>query len=362
MITTMLKKLFTKYEHYLSPGALIGGFVWDNFTLQRIDLWLENLVILTYLFITGASILFLNAHSGGKFRNKFSDKFVKLIPLFLQFAFGGLFSAFVIFYTKSADIWTSWPFLLVLAGLLLGNELFRERYKRFVFQLSIYFVALFSYSIFAVPVFVGQIGAWVFILSGFLSLALIVAFVFIISRFLPVEILQNKRLITYSIGGIYLLFNIFYFTNIMPPAPLALKEGGVYHYVERLETGDYFVRYESPPWYLFFKDYNPIVHLTPNQPVYVYGAIFAPTKLNTKIVHRWAYYNERRGEWIVTDKLGYQIFGGRDGGYRGYTYKSNTTPGKWRVDIITERGQVLGRMKFDVTSVESPPDLKVDLK
>lgn len=358
----MIKNLWSKYEKYLSPGALIGGFIWDNLTLQRIDLWLENIVILTYLFITGGSILFLNAHKGGKIRHIFSEKFASLIPLILQFAFGGLFSAFSVFYIKSADIWTSWPFLLVLAGLLIGNELFKKRYERFVFQLCIYFVALFSYSIFAVPVFVGQMGAWVFVLSGLLSLALVAVFVLVIYRFLPLEILQNKRLIIYCIGGIYLLFNIFYFTNIIPPAPLALKDGGIYYYVERLDTGDYYIEYDPPPWFLFFKDYNPVFYWNPGEKVYVYSAIFAPTKLNTKIIHRWSYYNERRGEWVTTDNLGYQIFGGRDGGYRGYSYKSGVFEGDWRVDIITERGQLLGRMKFQIVEVDTAPELKLDLR
>ncbi|NQU83116.1 MAG: DUF2914 domain-containing protein [Parcubacteria group bacterium] len=358
----LIKNFFIKYENYLSPGALVTGFIWDNLTLQRIDLWLENVVILVYLFVTGASILFLNAHSAGKLRHRFSDKFASIVPLVLQFGFGGLFSAFVVFYTKSATFITSWPFMLFLAVLLIGNELFQKKYHRLTFQMSIFFIALFSYSIFAVPVMIGKMGAWVFVLSGFFSLLLFSFVLFILYYINPERVKQTKHFLIWSIGAIFLTFNIFYFTNIIPPVPLSLKDGGIYHYVDRVETGEYFVEYESPPWYLFFKDFNPTFHWVPGTKVYSYSSVFAPTKLNTKISHRWSYYDERKGEWTVLDTLPYTIVGGRDGGYRGYSFKSNMMAGEWRVDIITERGQLLGRMNFDVVQVEAPPKLKVDLK
>lgn len=38
----------------------------------------------------------------------------------------------------------------------------------------------------------------------------------------------------------------------------------------------------------------------------------------------------------------------RNEGFRGFTKKENIFPGKWRVDIKTERDQVVGRVRFDV--------------
>ncbi|OPX31632.1 hypothetical protein B1H10_08545 [candidate division KSB1 bacterium 4484_188] len=46
--------------------------------------------------------------------------------------------------------------------------------------------------------------------------------------------------------------------------------------------------------------------------------------------------------------MGYQISGGRKGGYRGYTYKTHVTPGKWRVEIVTEDERILGRIGFEI--------------
>ena len=37
-----------------------------------------------------------------------------------------------------------------------------------------------------------------------------------------------------------------------------------------------------------------------------------------------------------------------DDGYRGYTFKRNIHEGQWRVDVITDEGQIIGIVRFDV--------------
>ena len=50
----------------------------------------------------------------------------------------------------------------------------------------------------------------------------------------------------------------------------------------------------------------------------------------------------------------YEITGGRDDGYRGFTYKANIIEGQWRVDVITEEESLLlGVIEFEVIS-EAP--------
>lgn len=350
-----IKHFYEKYEKYLSPGALVAGFVWDNLTLQRIDLWVDNLIILMYLFIACSSIIFLNAHKAQKFKRKIFDRFAGVAPYILQFAFGGLFSVFVVFYSRSASFIKSWPFLIFLLFLLIGNELFQKKYLRLIFQMSIFFVALFSYSIFALPVLVGRMGALVFLASSFLSLLLISIIIFVLRKISPEQIKERRNLLLYTIGGIFVLFNIFYFTNVIPPIPLALKEAGVYHSVLHVGT-TYELTYEKPPWYLFYEDFNPKFSWKKGEPVYIFSSVFAPTKLDTKIFHRWSYFDEMESGWVEKDKLGFSIFGGRDGGYRGYTLKYGVGPGDWKVDIITERNQVLGTVKFEVIEVQELPE------
>jgi hypothetical protein len=346
-----IKNLFHKYERWFSPAVLLFGFIFDNLTLRRVDLWAENVVLLSYLVIAGACIAYMNAHSEGKIRGKFFDRIALVTPFLLQFVFGNLFSAFLIFYTRSANIFSSWPFLIFLIFFFVGNEIFKERYLRLVFQLNIYFIALFSYSIFAVPVLIGKMGLWVFVLSGLASVILLALFVYWLYKMTPVKILQSQNVLAQSIGLIFIIFNFFYFTNIIPPIPLSLQEGIICRSVTRT-SGTYQITYEPAPWYLFFENYNPKFHWQAGERVYAFSAVFAPTKLNTEIFHEWSYYDEEKNKWVLKDELRFSIVGGRDGGYRGYTYKTGITPGKWRVNVINGSGQILGTMKFEVVEGE----------
>lgn len=348
-----VKNFYLKYEHYFSPLALVSGFVWDNLTLKRVDFWLDILLLLAYLAVAAGSIVIINAGYANRFR---------FLPFILQFVFGGLFSAFVVFYLRSAPLVTSWPFLFCLAALLIGNELFRERYLRLAFHLSIFFVALFSFSVLIIPTLIGQIGAAVFILSGFASLVffgLVLTVVFYVSK---ERVMQSRRMIFLSTGLIYVVFNVLYFFNIIPPIPLSLKEIGVYHSVKRVETGDYIVSREPASSYFVFRNFSTVFHRKRGEPVYVFSSVFAPAKINTVIFHRWSYFDEQKGEWIISSEINYSITGGRDGGYRGYTFKHNIAAGKWRVDVVTGRGQLLGRVNFTVVESDVSPEFVVSTR
>lgn len=364
MPVNSIKNIYSRYERYVFPVALLSGFILDNLTLKRIDFLYENLVLISYLLIAGFGIFLLQFYYSSRLKSRFFEKVIFIVPFTLQFAFGGLFSAFVIFYFKSASIFASWPFLLVLLFLLVGNELFKERYSRLIFQISIYFIAIFSYSIFALPILVKKMGSGVFIISGLISLIVITLFIYFLYRIMPMRMEHGRRplMISISIGIIYLMFNVFYFANLIPPIPLALKDSGIYHNIEIVDNSNYLVQYEPLPWYLFFKKFNPVFHKTPGDRVYCFSAVFAPTEFNMKVFHRWSFFDEKADKWVETDRIYFNIIGGRAGGYRGYTFKSGLEPGKWRVDIITEQDQVLGRTKFKIEKVDSHPQLKEVLR
>ena len=168
-------------------------------------------MFLSYLFIALVCILFLNAYDAGKLRGKIFDRMVLGVPFLLQVVFGGLFSAFLIFYIRSATILASWPFVLMILGLLVGNEVFRSKYPRFIFHISIYFITLFSYSVFAVPILVKDIGDDIFIWSGIASLGVLAVIIFLIHRIIPWRVYRARYLLPLSIGGIFLFFNVMYF-------------------------------------------------------------------------------------------------------------------------------------------------------
>jgi hypothetical protein len=361
-----IKTWYKKHERLVSPLAFAAGFVWDTITLQRIDLLYENITFAWNLFLAILVIVLLNTYQAGRLRNRLTNKVAPLLHIFLQFAFGGLLSAFVVFYIRSGSIFVSWPFLLLLVGLFVGNDFFRERYIKFTFQISILFIALFTYFVFLVPIIIGTIGTWVFLVSGVCALLVISGLLYALFRFLPDTIRQNKRGVMVSIGSIYILFHILYFSNVIPPIPLSVKESGVYHSVARLGQSEapylYKVTYEPAPWYMPFATESGTFHLRHGNRIYMYTAIFAPTRIDATVLHRWSFFDENQKKWIERARVPLSIAGGRGKGYRGYTFLREAQAGKWRVDIITGSEQVLGRKAFSVIEGMPTKQLKTELR
>ncbi len=350
-------KLFIeRNERRLSMFAFVGGFVWDNIMLTRIDSLLDHVVLASYLVMAFASIVLINAHGTGRhLQGKFSRHTIGLAGLLLPFSFGGLFSSSLIFYSRSGPIVSSAPFLLILMALFLGNELFRRHYQRFVFQMSIFFVTLFSYMVLIVPVLSGAMGDLIFVLSGAISLALFYLALRAVSLVAHEEVETSRHSLWTIVIIIALTFNVLYFNNMIPPIPLSLKEIGVYHAITRTRAGEYQLTFEEAPWYAFGKKTSDVFHLTAGESAYAFSSIFAPTRLDTEIQHHWWYFDEISKQWISVGVIGFPISGGRDDGYRGYSVKESIFSGKWRVDVETLRGQVIGRFNFVVEDATTPP-------
>ena len=77
--------------------------------------------------------------------------------------------------------------------------------------------------------------------------------------------------------------------------------------------------------------------------------VYAPTRLETRIYHRWEYQDEN-GDWQEAFRFGYPITGENKGGYRGYTVLDSFSDGVWRCGVENERGQVLGRTSVVIDS------------
>lgn len=349
-----MHQLLHWYERYVSPIALVSGFLADNFILlKRVDLLQTNAILLFYLIVAALGIISIHLIEAAKIRNQHVVNAAPLILIAMQFAFGGLLSGYLSLYSRSASIAVSWIFVTLVAGLLLGNERFTRLYARFIFQISLYFTVLFSFLIFFLPVVVHRIGPAMFILSGVVSLLLITLFLWILNRTVPEIVRKDLALTVPIIVVIYCIFNALYFSNLIPPLPLALKEAGVYHSITRESDGTYQLLAERVPWYESYLRYNTTYHATAGEDVYVYSAIFAPSGLSTVILHEWQYYDDATRTWVTTSILRFGIIGGRDGGYRGYSFKSAPMPGAWRVNVITEYGQLIGRIAFTVVPTVS---------
>lgn len=349
--------LLERNEKRLSLLAFGGGFLWDSLTLTRIDRLFDNVVLFSYLVIAFVAIVLLNGHGAGRFQGAFSKRTVELARLVLPFAFGGLFSGFLIFYSRSGETLASAPFLLLLGILFFGNELFRTHYQRFIFQMSVFFVTLFSYTALVIPVLVGRIGAVVFVASGIVAVLLLSGALWLVGLFAREEVARSRAPILVIVASIFFAFNFLYFNNMIPPIPLSLKEIGIYHALERTRAGEYRVSFEPAPWYAFGKKTSAVFHRREGEAAYAWSSVFAPARLDTEVVHRWSYFDEKTKAWVSSTLVGFSISGGRQEGYRGYSLKQGLFPGKWRVDVETLRGQIIGRFTFRVEDALEPPAL-----
>lgn len=352
------KEFFVRYERRLSAFAFLLGFVWDTLTLQRIDRLYDNIMLAAYLLIALAAIIFLNAHATRLKQGAAALWGNGAAQFLLPFALGGLFSGFLVFYSQSGPLLSNAPFFIGLLALFLGNEFFKKHYERFVFQLCVFFVALFSYSVLIVPVMLRRMGDGIFLLSGAFSLLAFFLVLKAIRRVARAEVDANRRVLWPFVLMIFISFNFLYFNNMIPPIPLSLKDIGVYHEVERLQGGGYRLRFEQVPWYALRAKTASVFHQSGDEPVYVFGSVYAPLALTTDILHRWSYFDELKHIWVTAHIVEFPISGGRLQGFRGYSVKEHLALGKWRVAVETLRGQVIGRLEFTVAEVAVPPILQ----
>ncbi len=343
-IYSKLKRLFEKSERVLIPGTLVFGVIVDFLTFRSIKIETTFLILGVYVVVAGVSIVLINFGSLGKL------KMTKIIaPLTLQFSFGALLSASLIFYWFSGAFSVSWPIIAIIAIFMTSNEVLRHYYLRPIIQVTVYYFILFSLATLTLPFIFNSIDVSMFVYAGFGSLIAMVIFIVILER-LFAHIRPIRPHIIAAVLSVFAIMNILYFFNVIPPIPLSLREAGVYHDIKSI-SGTYTLMAEQESLIDKFLP-GQTIHLQKGRRVYVYTAIFAPAKLNTTIFHQWQFFDEEKDEWIDKDRLSYTMIGGRDEGYRGYSLKTAIAPGKWRVNVETHRGQVLGRVPFKVVSVE----------
>jgi hypothetical protein len=359
MILNKFSDFYKKFEKYISPIGLIYGFIFTFLTLTRVDMFLENFWIVVHLLIAGFGILavtlFENRADKKQLPEADREKFHFYLTLIIQFAFGGLFSTFFVFYMRSSSLADSWFFLLLLLVLLVGNELWKKHYQRLAFQVSVLFISLYLFLVFLLPVIFHRIGTDLFLASGIVSLLLIFLFTLLLRRFSHENFKRHHNVLKVSIISIFVLMNVLYFTNVIPPIPLSLKEAGVYHTLVK-DGSNYQVTTETKSWLDFFTRY-PVIHLKTGDRAYVFSAIFSPVRFNTEIVHLWQHYDEVTKEWVNSGVVNLAITGGREGGFRTYSWQKGVKTGLWRVKVMTASGKTLGNVKFRVEQSTSTPAL-----
>ncbi|MGN6515052.1 MAG: DUF2914 domain-containing protein [Rhizomicrobium sp.] len=342
----------SRNESTLSAASMIGGFAFDNYAYRRIDLPNTQALFIGYLTVAGISIILLHLFARRAAEGRPLPRWHSVLPMAAQFTLGALWSGFLVFYSRGAVLEESWPYLLVLVAIFLGNEVFKKYHSQLVFTAILYSFALFSYAIVTVPIFTHTVGPFTFLISGLSAFAVFLIFLRIVQWAGKEQWRSARWQIAGGAAVVYATLTAFYFTGTLPPLPLALADKGVFHFVKK--TGDvYEAQGELQSWLgRFWK--TPVLHIAPGEPVYVYSAVFAPIELSTTITHRWQHYNRIRHKWQTISRVSFRINGGRDGGYRGYSIQHKIWDGDWRVDVDNADGRIIGRIPFHVEMAKQP--------
>ena len=87
----------------------------------------------------------------------------------VQFLLGGLFSAYAIFYSRSATLTSTAIFFALLVVLLVANEFLRDRLSSLRLLVSLYALVCFAFFTFFLPVMTGLMNAAIFLVGAGLS-------------------------------------------------------------------------------------------------------------------------------------------------------------------------------------------------
>ncbi len=341
-------------ERHLGAVVFFFGFVTDVIALVLLDVSFVLAASGLYLALAAIAVFLTHALSSWRSHPSVRRRSIAVIlPLLAQYLIGNLLSWFLIFYTKSAVLEASWPFLLILLLVFVGNEWFRKYKDRIAFIAVLLFFAAYAYTIFALPLFLRELGPWIFAGSTLVAILAFGIYLFLLSR-----VAKLGRTLAPLIGSclaIVALVVTAYFTGLVPPIPLALKDSGIYHSLAR-EGDRYVVMAEAGnAWW----DPRPeTIHAVPGQSLYAFSAVQAPIRFGATVVHRWQRYDEEAREWTTQSRIAFPIAGGRADGFRGYSEVGSVTPGEWRVRVETENGQIIGQMRFTAVRAANPPVLR----
>ena len=264
----------------------------------------------------------------------------------VQFCFGGLFSALVVCYFKSSGSLASFLLVILLAILLVGNEFLQKKYESFGVSLAFFCLLGTMFMNFAIPHLVHRIGFIWFFLSTLLSFGMCM-FIWKISH--------RKKSILVAPALISILLVVAYIMNWVPPVPLVLKQKIA---CQNFDKATYTCDIDDPNIFQSIGLQIPSVHKVDSSEVYFLASIYAPAKLKAELEYLWYYQDPQTGKYKLTDRISsgrMTLNGGRESGFRTFTRKKNTPPGKYRVEVAYKNGAVIGSGTFEVFG-EPPED------
>jgi hypothetical protein len=339
-------RFYLKHEGAISALSFICGFLFDVTFLSRVDDLFA--IIQQAVYITIITIIFIFQTWDEEWMHQRTPSWFHKIwgyrDALVHFCLGTLLNVYTLFFFKSSSLASSIGFMIVVAALIVANELPQLRRYGARFQSVLLTLCLLGFWTILVPLILGFIGLFPFLVSVSIS-AIFIYGVFAHLRRCGHESRRLEKDVLLPATGVLIFYTAFYFLGWIPPVPLALQKSGIYHDIKKID-GNYELFTEKPSW-KFWQNGDQDFYARPGDKIYFYARIFAPTRIKDQIKVRWMYKDARLG-WQSADAIPMNIAGGREEGYRGYAYKANYMPGSWRVQVESSDGREIGRLHFQV--------------
>ena len=326
--------------------AFLGGFAWDALTIgqrvKAVDFWRLG------GFLLGAGLLIVwlawrehrrsvepVAEAG--FRHRLRGLAWRAPYLLLQFFYGGIFSALFILYLKSAGHLGAWAGAAFLGALLVGNEFVGKRYgQRFSLVWALFSLNAILLLNFALPHAVGSLSPWWFYVATGCGILL----THMLWRFAPGR--PGRIGPSWGVAGFLVLA---WLADMIAPVPLVKQQLAVGHgFVQK--GGDFTMDVEQAPVWQIWRDQARTAHVAEGENLYGVSAVFAPLGLSAPLEHRWEVRDS--AGWRLVYRNRFNSVGGREKGYRGYSWVLNPQPGEWRFVVATQDGRTIGILPVSV--------------
>ena len=358
-ISGRVSAYFGKLRDYLPAVFFLAGFIWDALTIGK-RVAATDLIIFAGYLLGAALILFTisrpsfvmadkaqtNAQDLALNSAKAPTRLFALITsrfpyLVLQFLFGSLLSALFILYFKSSSHWLAWVLSLFLASLLVANEFLENHYRRYTISWALFGLCAMLLFNFALPFLLGSVLSIWFYLSTLLG------------AFFAYWLYTKTPNHLGSIWPVWLIAGVLilaYAGDMIPPVPLVKRDIAMAYRIEKIQ-GKYRLSQQKSSWWVFWRKTSNDLNVNNGQRIYCFSSIFAPTGLKTKLYHDWQIYT--KNGWVLQSQASFNVSGGRNDSFRGYTYKTNPAVGDWRVIIKTENNKTIAVHNFNVSKPQN---------
>lgn len=330
-------------RRFYPVAAFFAGFIWDALTIGqrvrpldfvRLGGFLAGAALLAWWLARrdARAVLPPSPDAGWRLRLGW-----QLPYLAVQFFFGGIFSALFILYFKSSGHFGAWLVALLLGSLLVANEFAGERYgRRFTLTWALFAINAILLANFALPYALGSLDPRWFYVSTLAGALLAQACWWLApgrpGRIAPAWLLAGVLLAAWQAG-------------MIAPVPLVKKELAVGQaFVQR--DGDYLLQVEPAPGWQFWRSQASTVNVPPGARLYGLSAVYAPQGLTARLEHRWEYRGP--GGWQAMARSRFASSGGRERGFRGYSWVQAPAEGDWRLVVATQDGRTIGILYFQV--------------